>query len=301
MTPNKHTRPYAKSLSARFFLSLCLNAALLLGVLFSTPQSSWGYVLPGPHLLLLMTEGLGTASSLVVHQRLYLYGEIEGEMQPYEISETLTYRFSNAFRSERISPRLNRIHVDSLDDVVTIIDDMVSIQKDNLLDRYKDLLLFHSRVLLEERLSKTGIDPMISSLGRFNGVSVYVVGARYPDTTSPQVWLEKESFRPLRLLIPKTDEQGGKSILEFRYLQWQKNNKLWYPMLIQCFSNDRLIREMIVDEMIVNPLIADDRFDIDRLRGEYGMSREVETEATFLDVPSDIQKALDDFKKRYEQ
>ena len=166
---------------------------------------------------------------------------------------------------------------------------------------YKDLLLFHSRVPLEERLSKTGVDPMVSSLGRFNGVSVYVVGAQYLDTSLPQVWLEKDSFRPLRLLIPETDGQGGKSILEFRYLQWQKNNKLWYPMLIQCFSNDRLIREIIVDEMIVNPLITDDRFDIDRLRRAYGVAMEAESEETLSDAPSDIQKALGDFKKRDEQ
>ena len=282
---NKGTRWY-------LFLVICL--------LFTVVLPARAYVLQGPHLLLLMTESLGTASSLVVHQRLLIYNDTEPDL-PAEISETLTYRFSDVFRSESVSPRLNRIHVETLDAAVTIFDDRISLQGETLLDRYIDPLLFRSRILLQKRLFDNGINPMVSSLGRFDGVPVYVLGSHYPDMSQPQLWLDKETFLPIRLLIPDPDGQGDVPGLEFRYLQWQKNRKLWYPMKVQCYRNDRLIREMIVEEMVMNPLIPEELFDIDQLRSRYEEADVPENETPPVEVPSDIQRTLDDFKQRYEE
>jgi len=217
-----------------------------------------------------------------------------------QFSEILTYRFSNAFRCETVSPDMTRIHVDRLDDAVTIIDDHVSLHDESRFDRYKDLLLFHSRVLLQERLSRRGIDTMVTSLGRYDGVPVYILGAQYPDMTTAQIWIDKETFWPLRLLIPMADSGGDVSILEFRYLLWQKHQKLWYPMRIECYENGQLIREMVVEDMAINPAIADEDFDIGLLTARYGESAHVEEDLEGAPVQSDIQKALDDFKKRYE-
>ncbi len=275
-----------------FFLIPCL--------LFSIVFPARAYVLQGPHLLLLMTKNLGSASSLVVHQRILIYNDTDPNVQA-EVPETLTFSFSNAFRSESKSPRLNRIHVEALNSAVTILDDKVSIQGETLFDRYIAPLLFHSRILLQKKLSNSGINPMVSSLGRFDGVPVYVIGSHYPDMLQPQLWLDKETFRPVRLLIPDPDGQGGIPGLEFRYLKWQKNRKLWYPMRIQCYQNDRLIREMIVEEIIMNPLIPDNVFDIDGLRAQYEPTDVPGNETPSAEVPSDIQRTLDDFKKRYEE
>ncbi len=299
--------------SPRQYLILLLSAFLPLCFVFFPLLSANGYVLPGQHLLLLMTENLGSGASLSVHQRTLLYGGTVPEPatelaetfttvpEPVtELAETLTYRFSNAFRSESASPDFMRIHVDILDAAVTIIDGRVASQDESRYDRYKDLLLFHSRLLLQERLLRRGIDTMVSSIGRFDGVPVYVLGAQYPDMTAAQVWIEKKTLRPLRLLIPMTDWEGGVSILEFRYLLWQKNGKLWYPMRIECYEGEHLIREMIVEDMDVNPVSADGAFDIDRLKTLYGEETFVEEDLQVPDVQSDIQKALEDFKKRYE-
>lgn len=246
-----------------------------------------------------MIENLGTARSLVVHQKVLIYDDAASEVRA-EASETLTYRFSRAFRSESVSPQLNRIHVETLDAALTVVDEKVSAQGETLLDRYIDPLLFNSRVLLQKRLSDSGINPMVSSLGRFDGETVYVLGAHYPDMSLPQLWLDKETFRPIRLLFPNRSGQGGSPGVEFRYLQWQKNRKLWYPMQIQCHQNDRLIREMIVEEMIMNPLISDDVFDIDGLKAQYERADILKNEMPSEEAPSDIQRTLEDFKKRHE-
>jgi len=253
--------------------------------------------MPGQQLLLLMTENLGSAGGLVVHQKALVYDGTEAGPQT-ELSETLTYRFSNAFRSDTVSPDLTRIHVDSLDAAVTILDDHVALQDENRFDRYKDLLLFHSRILLQERLSRRGIDTMITSLGRFEEQPVYILGAQYPDMTTAQIWIDKETFWPLRLLIPMTDSDGGVSILEFRYLLWQKHRKLWYPMRIECYENEQLVREMVVEDLTVNPATADEDFDVSLITARYGDADRVEADAP--EEQSDIQKALDDFKRRYE-
>lgn len=296
--PVRHAGPNVKKTLPRLYFTLCLCAFVPLCLVFFPLFSAGGYVLPGQHLLLMMTKSLGSAAGLVVHQRTFLYNGTESGSQT-EFSETLTYRFSNAFRSETVSPDMMRIHVDSLDSVVTILDDHVALQEESRFDRYEDLLLFHSRVLLQERLSRRGIDVMVTSLGRFDGVPVYVLGAQYPDMTTVQIWIDKETFWPLRLLIPITDSGGGVSTLEFRYLLWQKHKKLWYPMRIECYENEQLVREMVVEDMIVDPSTSDEEFDVSLLTARYGKETFMEEDGQ-APVESDIQKALDDFKKRYE-
>jgi hypothetical protein len=265
-------------------------------VVFSSVPAG-GYVLPGQHLLLLMTESLGRGSGLSVHQKTLIYDGVDAVPKTH-LSETLTYRFSNAFRIDTVSPGLTRIHVDSLDAAVTIQDGRVALQDESRFDRYKDLLLFHSRLLLQERLSQRGIDTMATSLGRFEGVPVYVLGAQYPDMASAQIWIDKETFWPLRLLIPMTDSEGGVSTLEFRYLLWQKHKKLWYPMRIECYEDEQLVREMVVEGLVADPSTVDGDFDVMMLRALYGEGDD--TAPVPANVQSDIQRALDDFKKRYE-
>jgi len=281
----------------RFCLTLCFCAFAPLCLVFFPSAPADGYVLPGQHLLLLMTESLGSGSGLLVHQRTLLY-DVAGGEAPARLSETLTYRFSNAFRSELVSPDLTRVHVDSLDAAVTILDDHVAIQNENRFDRYKDLLLFHSRVLLQERLAGRGIDTMVSSLGRFEDVPVYVLGAQYPDMTIAQIWIDKETFRPLRLLIPMSGSGRDVSTLEFRYLLWQKHRKLWYPMRIECYENGQLVREMTAEDLTVDPPIAEGAFDVEALRAQYAEESDAAEEGP--EDRSDIQKALEDFKRLYE-
>jgi len=59
------------------------------------------------------------------------------------------------------------------------------------------LLTVRSREELESHLSSLGIEPRTTSLARFGGEVVYVLGS--PGEGSPQLWIYKDGFRPARL------------------------------------------------------------------------------------------------------
>ncbi len=206
------------------------------------------YVLPGPFLLKLMTQNLGNADRLLVTQKLILHDD-NPNMNTDELSETLAFKFPKTFRSDIVSENIQRIRILSNGIVFTVIDGKISDEPENAYDHYKDLILFRSREILEERLSDLGVDVKVSSFGRFQGTPAYVLGAQYPDETTPQVWLDKNTFLPFRWIISGNATQN----LEVLYLDWKKLNKTWYPMRIEFFSNGNLVREIHVQDIKVNP------------------------------------------------
>jgi hypothetical protein len=273
--------------------------AVLVMAIFGMTWPAFGYVLQGPHLLLLMTDNFGRAKNLIVDQTLIIFNQtVPGEVE--EISETLTYRFSSAFRSDSQSAKMHRIHVDTIDDTITVYDEKVSLDDNNLFDRYKDLLLFRSRLLLQERLTDLGVDIKTTSLGRFEQEPVFILGAQYSDESLPQVWIEKETFRPIRWLIPQADINENTSLFEIRYLQWEQHEGMWYPMRIQCFQDEQLTREIMVNQVAVNAKNSEAVFDIAYLKMRYALEEEPQHETPGSEAKDDIQKVIDDFKKRYE-
>lgn len=280
------------------FLKTCF-AVVVAAVFFGMASPLFGYVLQGPHLLKLMTENLGRAKNLVVHQTLLIFDPTTpGAFE--EVSETLSYRFPAAFRSDSRSDRLSRIHVDTIEDSITVYDGKISLNGDELFDRYKDLLLFRSRVLLQERLSGWGVDPAVTSFGRYEQEPVIILGARYPDESIPQVWIDKETFRPIRWLIPQLDMNSQVTLYEFRYLQWEQHHKMWYPMKIQCYQGEQLIREMLVDQLSLADKNSEDLFNVEYLKMRYALQETPAQETPASDTQDDIQKMIEDFKKRYE-
>ncbi|MBW2369276.1 MAG: hypothetical protein JRH15_15505, partial [Deltaproteobacteria bacterium] len=257
------------------------------------------YVLQGPHLLMLMSENLGKAATLVVEQKLRIHPAADPGLA-VEIPETLTYRFPHSFRSESVSAQTHRIHVDTLNDRITLYDARISADDNGRFDRYKDLLLLRSRLDLSDRLSKAGVDVSVSSLGRLDGEPIYVIGAQYPDHSRSQVWFHKDTFQPLKWLLVEDNADTGLSVLEFRYLQWRKTKRIWYPERIACYENEKLVREMIVDQLTIDAPIPAGSFDIDRLRSAYEPLEVEETRPSGDDTPSDINQVIEDFKKRYE-
>jgi len=251
------------------------------------------YVLKGPHLLELMVESIGEADRLLIEQKLILY-ENSQETTPVELKETVRYVFPETFRSDIRSDSIQRIHIKSGETVLTVIDGRASAGPETGFDHYKDLLLYHSRILLEEKLATAGVDTSISSLGRFENHIAYVIGAVYPDSGRPQIWIDKESFLPLRWIL-RANSDGP--VLEFRYQQWKKIDDIQYPMRIQCYGNGKLIREIMVDDYRVDPVFAQELFDIGRLRSSY--PEQTAPKPVVKDI-DEVQKTIEDFKKLYE-
>ena len=258
-----------------------------------------GYVLQGPHILQLMTGESGRARQLKVTQRLVFY---DRELQGGEavVSEVLRYGFPDLFRSDIKADHIQRIHVVTPGDDMTIVDGRISPESGSWFDSYKDVILYRTRQLLQERLIHHGVDVQVSSLGRFEGEIVFIIGAQYPDETVSQLWLDKETFRPVRLMIVRNVLENSDRILDIRYRQWRQVGKIWYPMQIVFFQNDVMLREIHVDETAVNPGFAGDYFDMAHLRAVYRTEQKVEEVDGEPDEMSEIRKAIEEFKKTYD-
>ena len=255
------------------------------------------YVLPGPYILELMTQNLGKGKRLLVTQKLVLLNDSPNK-NTVDLSETLKYIFPNTFRSDILSENIQRIHVLSRGRTLTVIDGKTSDEAESRYDHYKDLLLFRSREMLQERLSYLGVDAKVSSLGRFQGKPAYVLGAQYPDETVPQVWLDKNTFRPLRWIITSQKQQR----LEVRYLQWHQLEKTWYPMRIEFIADGNLVREIHVENIKVNPSFPKNLFDIEHLKSHYPQAEPTASVGQDKkEATNEIQKTIEDFKKIYKQ
>ena len=281
----------------RILLHQHLKKSLFFGLALLTycHAPARAYVLPGPYLLKLMTQNLGKGKRLLVTQKLVLLND-NPQKNSLELSETLKYVFPKKFRSDILSENIQRIHVLSKGRSLTVIDGKTSDEAESRYDYYKDLLLFRSREMLQERLSHLGVDPKVSSLGRFQEKPVYVLGAQYPDETVPQVWLDKNTFRPLRWIIASQTQQR----LEVRYLQWHKLKNTWYPMHIEFFADGNLVREIHVENIKVNPSFPKNLFDIEHLKSRYPQAEStVPEDQDKKESLNEIEKTIENFKKIY--
>ncbi|MBT8357895.1 MAG: hypothetical protein KJO61_09025, partial [Deltaproteobacteria bacterium] len=282
-----------KSKITIFFLSISILP------LFFVPANA--YVLQGPHLLELMAQNIGKTESLFVSQQLALYDDSfkDGSI---ELKEALKYIFPEKFRSDVVSKNGKRIHVVSKGRSLTIIDGKTVASRETIFDRYKDIILYNSRSALMQKLVHLGINTSVVSLGRFENKPVYILGAQYPDESVSQIWINKETFRPFRWIISTERSNGLIDSLEVRYSKWRKIRKIFYPMHIEFYQDDQLVRIIKVNEIKVNPAISGALFDINRLKSTYPEDKK----DTFLSnqrQPSElteVQKMIEEFKKIYE-
>ena len=277
-----------------YFLRKSLATFFCLAILGFQYASLYAYVLPGPFLLKLMIQNLGIADRLLVTQKLVLNDD-NTNVSADELSETLKFVFPKTFRSDIASENIQRIRILSDKSVFTVIDGKISDEPENSYDHYKDLILFRSREILQERLSNLGVDVKITSIGRFKGDPAYVLGAQYPDETSPQVWLDKKTFLPFRWIMTRNVTQN----LEVLYLDWKKLNQTWYPMRIEFFSNGNLVREINVQDIEVNPSFQADVFDIQQLKSLYPQGAPAEPKNGGKEELDEVQKTIEEFKKIY--
>ena len=222
------------------------------------------------------------------------------QTETIQLDESLRYVFSEAFRADSISDDNQRIYVFRDGQTLTVIDGVISNDAGTRFDLYKDLLLFRSRKVLSERLSDLGVDISVSSLGKFEGQPAFVVGAEYPDKTLPQVWIDMETFQPVRMIIPGGSASYSTDFLEIRYLQWQKIGKIWYPMRIEFVQDGTTVRTIEVNDYQVDPDFSKDVFDIARLKSEYRQPVLTPDRAGETDGLSEVQKTIERFKKIFE-
>jgi hypothetical protein len=253
-------------------------------------------VLKSGHILQLMAGSSGKTKYLRINQHIVVFDHL-ADNGKIILPETVYYSFPTKFRSDIIAESIQRIHIVSNQVALTVIDRHITSETGSLFDSYKDLLLFRSRYLLEQRLNDMGIDTGISSFGRFNDTLAFVIGAQYPDESVSQVWVDKETFRPLRWII-KTGEPLIREF-EIRYLQWQETGGGWYPWRVEFYENQMLVRQIAVDRVSPEKTIAREVFDVVALKKKYARQVDLPDHVDGEDI-SEVQKTIDSFKKRFE-
>jgi hypothetical protein len=305
-------------------------------VLFVTPIHA--YVLQGPHVLDLVIENLGKAKSLFVSQKIIFYrfgfvddsqqhtpgsgskqssdavdaadgsrrswdhfaGEMGEEPETMELEGSLRYIFSKAFRSDARSDDSERIFIFSEGNTLILIDGTSVSEATNRFDLYKDLLFYHSREELVERLIQLGVDVSISSLGRFEEKIAFVIGAEYPDESVSQVWIDQDTFLPLRWIIKGVDSAGESDTMEIRYLVWWKIGKLSYPSRIEFYQDGNLVRVNQAVNFEENATFSEELFNIDYLKTVFPRTPAQPIVPGEPEEPSEVEKTIEEFRRIFE-
>lgn len=304
-TTKKTTTPYRSRQCGVEALEV-VRKAVWCCLLFLVPglmvvSNTDAYVLGGPHALTLMVKALSGADTLRVEQQVVIEDPVLAE-HPLELTETLSFIFPERFRSDTRYENTSRIFVSSHGQSLTVIDGRIVSNQAGQFDRYKDLLLYHSRDLLLKALLLDHVDVGVTSLGRFDEHIAIVIGAQYPDESVPQVWVDKERFLPLRWIhYPGTHNEAGEpDCLEFIYRNWRKWGEVWYPSLIESYHNRRLMRRMRVNSVQVNASFSDQLLSITHLISIYSQPEPSPPVSSPEGGVGEIEKTIDDFKKKFE-
>lgn len=274
--------------------ALCLLALIFMSG--AVTESADGYVLDGRHILEFMLEHLDLPGQMRIKQTLTVFDE-RFESGRMAINQTVCYKIPGKFRSEIKTGDRHRIYLAAGDETLTIVDGKIASQTSEALCHYKDLFCYRPRESLADRLRCLGMNVSISSYARWEEKVAYVIGARYPNKSMPQLWVEKSSFLPMRWIYQPGDPAAGRERIEFRYEDWQQTGDSWYPRVIEIFKAEGLIRRIDVNTIEINPVFLDDFFNIDHLKAVYSApvpeSEQPESE-------NDIDRQIKQFREIFE-
>ena len=287
-----------KRLTSSRWAALCMAALSLWFLTIGSVVPSCAYVLQGPHILQLTAEAMGTIAVLQVEQKLLLYPQ-DPEAIPTVYDETATYVMPERFRSDIVSEEIQRTHLVFADSSLTVIDGRMALGPDPF-DQYQRLLRSRSRPRLMRTLNQLGVETAISSLGRLDETVVFVLGARYPDETASQLAVDKETFLPRRLMLVDRRMDPNGSRLEIYYREWQKLQSGWFPMQVVFYLDDRLVREIRVADLRLNPSLPAEMMDPEVLKASILAQAADAPPSENQQAVDTVQQAVEDFQKKFE-
>jgi hypothetical protein len=239
-----------------------LAAAFLLTLLFLAPAG--GYVLQGEHVLDLMAGALGTSRSLRAGVQMRLTGaDPDG---PRELRQTVSYGPAGRLHTEAWGEGYHRLHAVDGDRSLTVVNGRLQAQSRNPGDLVHEVLRHRSRGDLVRRLTVLGVDVTRSSLGRLEDRVCFVVGTAQPEDGTPQLWVDQETLRPLRLRLPPSSLAPQEGALECRYRDWQPLNGGAYPRRMEVMVGGALCQELRVERLEADVPMDAGLFDLEGLR-----------------------------------
>ena len=281
---------------------------------FLTAGGSRGeaFVPQTPHLLYLMVRHIKEPAGLSVHQvrRVPKPGSdsagqnpegVERKLGPEfaaSLEETLSYLFPGKLRGEVIGATAAQFYVVNDDAAVRVDGGRVVATQLSAFDHYTDVLLYRDYEQLPLKLAAAGVNIDKVTFQRLDGSICYFIGQPpIGGKQSPGLWIDKESFFPVRYLLEK-----GAWRVDVRYENWQKVSRTWYPMSIRILVNDRLFSEISVSRIELAAGFAADLFDVGRILKKFPKTDDVK------DPSKDghkarikaLDKELEEFNKLYD-
>jgi outer membrane lipoprotein-sorting protein len=268
-------------------------------IILGNATTSHSYILPAEQILGFMIKQLGSARTLQIFQQTVIYDpSVEEGMR--EFDATLYYRYPDRFRYEVHTPEGEHVCVIGPEGAIFVTNGEIVGERESPFDDFKDLLLYRQTGLLKKELSRVGVNLEVVSLGRYTDKICYVIGAKYPDESLPQVWIEKNTFRPIRyILIPGSPTDSDSEEVEYAdYMSLGKDN--WYPARILFYKNGRLAKMYVLKTFKINPELPPELFDIAYLKT---ISQPMVSSHPAPSLPSEfdeVEKTIKDFKKTFE-
>jgi hypothetical protein len=229
----------------------------------SLSSPSAAYVPVADHLLALVASRLDDPAPSVVRQVRTLPAPEPGQAAR-QFREIVYIRFPGAFRSELTTDDGRRVVVERSGLRWTSKTEGIAEPTPEPMDLAIRLLVHNRPEGLARVLAAAGIDLTVTSLGRFEGRLGFVLGARYPDESVPQVWFDRETLLPFRWLMLNPTAEGPPQRTEIRYFAWQKTGDLRYPQVMACYQDERLVSEARVEGIQSPAEVPDTLFSPDR-------------------------------------
>ncbi len=242
---------------------LFLSLSILLS--FVMPSTGWTFVPEATHLMHLVQNKIKEPAGIEVWQNKVIL-DYQDSDQPYvKIKENLIFSFPGRLRINTFPDILANFSVESDFNFFKISEREGISREKSLTDLYTDILLYRDNENYLKQLDLWGTDTEEVSFQRYNDTICYVIGKpRKKNSEVPGLWIEKNTFLPLRYVVEKNSQQ-----VEFVYKNWKQVSKTFYPMQIHIFLNSRLFAMINVEHINLHSNAPSGLFNIDNLLKTY--------------------------------
>lgn len=236
-----------------------MNRRLLLAVTGLLPgllvaRRAFAWIPPGDFLVGKMAEKRKSLKTVqITGIRTYIGRGFEGGKQ--DVTEVVYGGAGGAYRVERKTPKGELVEVSDGTRRVTVVDGKAgAIENDpRNLDRML-LLGGNTKEELVRAIEGFGARVDVVALGRLDGRVAWIVGAKPGDTTSPQLWIDKDRSFPLLLDDPRTKSS-------VRFEGWgEAAGSGQIPARVSWRKGGNVVEELKVESVKTNPKLSPDLF-----------------------------------------
>lgn len=245
---------------SRSILVLIMILATLIG-----PNVAQSYILPSGFLIRSMLERRGID---VKDVSLQLTAEIPGQTGPVE--ELLYIKRPDRMRLvQKNEPSSIYIHREMAcaagpdKALLPIPCDFSRVMVSLLLPKGNELDDMSGRVV--SAISKAGIDTRIVSMSILDETPIYIIGAQPWETNKSQLWLDKNSYLPLRYtMIEKIAETT--TAFEMRFVEYGGAGGTLFPRIVEEYKDGVLTRRSEVSKAQFNQNLPESLFDLSKAK-----------------------------------